>query len=108
MGADSGGLVGPAGPAEGWLLPSKAHGPWYFLKLKLPAQVVMCPGAQGDWDVATQTPVQTSVAPAKGGDKGTETPFRLQENTAMTGLPLTWAEEGEGEEMDIPLRADLL
>lgn len=67
MGADSGGLVGPAGPAEGWLLPSKAHGPWYFLKLKLPAQVVMCPGAQGDWDVATQTPVQTSAAPAKGG-----------------------------------------
>lgn len=106
-GADSRGLAGQAGPAEGWLLPGKARGSWYFPKLELPAQVVPCTGVQGDSDLATETPIQTSAAPAKGGDNGTETLFGLQANTAMTGLPLKWAKVGEGEEMDIRHRADL-
>lgn len=52
MGADSGGLVGQPGPARCWLLPPKAHGSWYFLKLELPAQLFTCAQAQGDSDLA--------------------------------------------------------
>lgn len=103
MEADSRGLVGQAGPAEGWLLDAGISRSLNFL----PGGVT-CTGAQGErLGFGYPDPVQTSEAASEGGDKGTETLFWLQENPTVTGLPLKWAEMGEGEGIDAHHGADL-
>lgn len=87
MGADSRGLVGQVGPANVWLLPGKACGCCYFLKLALPAQFVTCTGSRETQMWLPKPKFKQQGCHPEVGEKE-QRHFWLQENIVLAGLPL--------------------